>query len=467
MLKRAGAAAIVLMWLAIGCGGGSATHTIRVDYSSDEFASFLLANFPKQLEVHPGDTLVIRQTWTGEPHTFTGGTEIDKRLGDASALLDLFTSFDALRAAGVELPDPENPGGATVADFARILLNAKPSADRTKLINAINTLRAKDKHFPDLDHPPVQSFADFVSYVGPLGDKMLEGLPQAIGDNGITQNGGKACYLRTGVPPKDDNKSCTTAQEKQPAFDGTQSYYSSGVIPYEGAQGNTYRVPLSKDIKPGTYIFFCAVHGPEQQTKVVVKPAGQKIGSDGDVTREAQKEINVLIEPLRKQFLQATRTNRLTLPGPEGKQTTVSGPFAGLIGEGRSAVNEFVPKQLTARAGAPITWKMMGAEHTIAFGVPSYFPQMEFLKNGTVRLNPKIDPPAGGAKKYPSPQGQNGPPGPSKWDGGTYSGTGFWSSGLIGNQPFLEYTMRIAKPGTYRVACLIHPAMVGTVVVTA
>src|SRR5439155_98842 len=114
-----------------------------------------------------------------------------------------------------------------------------------------------------------------------------------------------------------------------------------------------------------------------------------------------------------------------------------------------------------AKAGAPITWKMMGADHTIAFGVPAYFPQVEFLKDGTVRLNPKIHPPAGGAKTYPSPQGENGGSGPSKWDGGTYGGSGFWSSGLIGNQPYLEYTVRIAKPGSYRVACLIHPAMVG------
>ena len=32
-------------------------------------------------------------------------------------------------------------------------------------------------------------------------------------------------------------------------------------------------------------------------------------------------------------------------------------------------------------------------------------------------------------------------------------------------QGYVEYTMRISEPGTYRYACLLHPPMVGTVVV--
>ena len=462
MFRRAGAAAVVLMFLVTGCGGGAATHTVLIDYSSDEFASFLLSNFPKEISVHPGDTLVIRQTWTGEPHTFTGGTAVNERLVSASALLDLFTSYDALRGAGVRLPNPDNPDSATVADLAKAVLSAPPSADKDKLIAAFKALHAKDKHFPDLEHPPAQSFADFVGYVSPLGDKMLEGLPQAFGENGVTQNGGQPCYLSRGLPPKDDKTPCAKAQQKQTEFNGRQSFYSSGIIRYEGQQGNTYRVPLSRDIKPGTYYFFCAVHGPEMQTKVVVKPKKESIQSAEAVTREAQREINLMLELLRKQYRQATTQGRLTIPnGP-----TVSGPFVGLIGQDRAAVDEFIPRKITAKAGAPITWKMMGADHTIAFGFPKYFPPYEFLANGTVRENPKLDPPAGGAKQYPPENSNYHGPEVSAWDGGTYSGTGFWSSGLIGHGPYLEYTMRIAKPGTYRVACLIHPAMVGTVVVT-
>src|SRR5204863_331150 len=132
-------------------------------------------------------------------------------------------------------------------------------------------------------------------------------------------------------------------------FDGMSSFYSSGVIPYEGAQGNTFRVRLSKDIKPGKYTFFCAVHGPLQSTEVEVRGPGADVPSQAEITREARKEI----------------------------------------GEVATSV-----------------------------------------------------------------------------DGGTYDGNGFWSSGLLSSDPYMEYTLRISKPGTYRYACLLHPPMVGTLVVT-
>jgi hypothetical protein len=110
----------------------------------------------------------------------------------------------------------------------------------------------------------------------------------------------------------------------------------------------------------------------------------------------------------------------------------------------------------------------MGADHTITFDVPSYFPPVQFLKDGTVRLNPKLDKPAGGAPEPPKHEGEEdgGGGGPEKIDGGTYDGTGFWSSGLVGAEPYLEYTVRISNPGTYKYACLLHPPMVGTVVVS-
>lgn len=106
---------------------------------------------------------------------------------------------------------------------------------------------------------------------------------------------------------------------------------------------------------------------------------------------------------------------------------------------------------------------MMGADHTISFEVPEYFPVVEFAEDGTVRLNPKLQPSAGGASEPAEPEGE----GVFEVDGGSYDGEGFWSSGLLGAQPYVEYTLRITEPGSYRYACLIHPPMVGTVVVTA
>jgi plastocyanin len=461
-MKSARMVGVALLLLAVACGGGSNERTLLVDYSSDEFASFLLANFPSKVDVHQGDTLVVRQTFTGEPHTFTGGTTATKYIEQISPWIDVFDAFGELQGAGVPLPNPEDPGDATVASFAKTLKESKPSAGRTKLINALKTLRARDPRVPDLDNPPAQSFKDFAAFVEKESDPKTD-LPDVFderGDGGLTQNGSQPCYLATGVPPRDPTKGCSKAQQKQPSFNGNQSFYSSGIIPYEGQQGNTYRVQLADDIAPGSYVFFCLVHGPQQQTNVVVKPKDAKIPGQDAVDREARKEINVMIEPLRKQFSEASKTGKLTIPGEE--KTTVSGPFAGLIGGDHTAVNEFVPKKITAKVGQPITWKMMGSDHTISFNVPKYFPPVEFLKDGTVRFNPKLRPPAGGAKKVPEQDGM----GVVKFDGGTFNGKGLWSSGLIGAEPYLEYTMRISAPGTYRVACLIHPPMVGTVVVT-
>lgn len=204
------------------------------------------------------------------------------------------------------------------------------------------------------------------------------------------------------------------------------------------------------------------MHGPLQATEVEVRPSSADVPSQSEISREARREIDQIAKPLEEVWHEAAN-GRITL-NVDGEATKVNGPFAGLFNpkEEHAAVNEFVPQRLTVKAGAPITWKMMGGDHTISFDVPKYFPPVEFMKDGTVRLNPKLEPPAGGTPKPPEQEGM----GVRRIDGGTYDGTGFWSTGLIVAEPYLEYTLRISKPGTYRMACLLHPPMVGTVVVT-
>jgi len=67
----------------------------------------------------------------------------------------------------------------------------------------------------------------------------------------------------------------------------------------------------------------------------------------------------------------------------------------------------------------------------------------------------------------PEPEGppSDGPPPPVNIDGGTWDGTGYFSSGLFGGEGNSHYSVRISKPGKYQYACLVHPAMVGTLVV--
>jgi plastocyanin len=121
-----------------------------------------------------------------------------------------------------------------------------------------------------------------------------------------------------------------------------------------------------------------------------------------------------------------------------------------------------VPKAITADVGEPVTWKIMGADHTITFDVPKYFPIIRFADDGEISMNPRLQKPAGGSPKIGEPEEEE----ILEVDGGTYDGTGFYSSGLFGGEPYAEYTLRFSEPGTYKYACLLHPPMVGTVEVT-
>src|SRR5262249_22692325 len=110
-----------------------------------------------------------------------------------------------------------------------------------------------------------------------------------------------------------------------------------------------------------------------------------------------------------------------------------------------------------------VTWTMLGPPHTISFDVPKYFPIYTFNKDGTVVRNPLLDKAAGGAPQQPDSIGDQDV---AKVDGGTYSGDGFWSTGSLTANIAVEYTLRFAKPGVYKFACLVHPPMVGTITIT-
>ncbi len=466
------ALAAVLALLAPACdnipflGGGAESRTVLVDYSHDEFASFYLFNFPKEVSVTPGMNLVFRQTWTGEPHTVTGGKLVNDAIADP--LLKFVNSFEALAGQGVPLPNPDGPPtDATVADVIEAVEESDESDIRTDFLDAYEEM-VDDGDIPDREEAKEVTFGEFVEDVDPKIEAAFSSLPFAFieeeGPPTLAQNASQPCYLDSGSPPKDPKKTCR--DREKPEFDGTQSFYNSGIIPYEGANGNTFEVPFADDTSPGDYYFYCAVHGFGQSTKVKVLQEGSDIPSQEEVSRAARDEIDEISGPLEEIYKRAVDDGEMETIGEDGEPTTVDGPFAGVYTaeQDHASINEFVPKNLTVRRNEPITWKFIGADHTISFGVPRYFPIVQFLEDGEVRLNPQLGGAAGGAKEIPPPDEEGG--GVIKADGGTYDGTGFWSSGLLGAEPYLEYTMRISRPGTYDFACLIHPPMVGKVTVT-
>ncbi len=247
-VRRVLALAAVLM-LTVACGStggssaGSQTRTVQVDYNHDEFATSMFENYPRRVQVRPGDTVEFRQTWTGEPHSVTMGTLVDEKI---QPLLDLFT--------GIE----------TTGEF------------------------------------PEEEPTEFEAF--------YEALPFAFAENGMAQNAAQPCYVEAeqfaGTYPGDETTPCP--KQEQPAFNGRQAIYNSGVIPYEGVDGNTFRVELADDISPGIYSYYCNVHGALQYGQIEVLDQGSDIPSQAEVARQALEEQRATIAAMEPNFNAAT-----------------------------------------------------------------------------------------------------------------------------------------------------------------
>jgi plastocyanin len=413
------AAAIVL--LAAGCGGSSssgARRTVLVDYNHDQFAGIFLAYFPNTVTVHPGDTVHFKQAWNGEPHSVTFGSLVDKALGTVQPLLDVFKS-------GGEPP-------------------------------------------PDADQQFETAFKDLPFMTG----EEIESVNQAVA---------QPCFLNSGAPQVEPNKPCPK-RTPQPAFNGRQTYFNSGFIPYAGNNGNTFDVKIADDIKPGTYGYYCNFHGPGMQGKVVVKAKSAKIPSQGAVDKQARKEADQAAAPLLNalrgankggfEVVKAAKAAGFPMP-PQDVLDKVKGDYFSGFGseEAQEAqINEFLPKTIHAKVGEKVTWLMISF-HTISFDVPRYFPLFVVGKDGTVKFDKRAGTPQGGPG-FPEKVDPKTIPNPYIVDGGTWDGKGFRNSGITpdtgenSDAQITGFSLTFTKAGRYPFACLIHPRMVGTVIVS-
>jgi plastocyanin len=391
-----------------GCGGGGGnsdheTRTVLVDYAHDEMQTSMIDFFPHIVTVHPGDTVRFRQFWTGEAHNVTFGTVFNDALGRIRHRLDA-------------TPRP------TAADVEADLAVVSP-------------------------------------------------LPSILGTGGafvVNQNGAQPCYLAKGVPPSDPQQACP--RRAQPAFTGRESYYSSGFIPHEGDGANQFDLPLAADIDPGEYHYYCTLHGVGQSGTVVVAPTARAIPAQSAVSHAARAAIERdFAEPLRQATAQAA-SGTVTVAG-----TAYKTPLAGVAADGirswtgvthqrhlehrHGSVNQFVPTTVHTGVGQAVTWTFMG-RHTVSFNVPKFFPIFSVAESGRVDINPNAHRPVGFPGRAPDlPATQK-----ASVDAGTWDGEGFRSSGLdwlAGDR----FSLAFSRPGTYLLACLVHPGMVGKVVV--
>ncbi len=378
-------AAVALV--AAGCArsdpSAAQSRTVLVDYNDDQFAGSFLTYFPQVVTARPGDTVEFKQAWTGEAHTVTMGTLVDKAVAPVRDLIK----------SGAPIPD----------------------------------------------EPP------------PEIEEALAPLPFMLQEDGrVNQVGAQPCYLDQGLPPTDPETPCP--KTPQPAFNGRQAYFNSGFIPYRGEQGNKFKMKLADDIAPGTYYYYCNFHGPLMSGEIVVQPTGSGIPSQSSVDKAARAEIQKLSQPLLDAYEKA-KSGQAELGGQK-----ITGYLSGFASDAapEAFISEFIPRQITAKVGEKVTWNFVGG-HTVSFDVPRYFPQYTVADDGGVTFNPQAYQPVGGPG---APQEESETP--PVVDGGTWDGSGFRSSGSFYGG---EYSLTFTKPGRYKYACLIHPRMVGEILV--
>jgi plastocyanin len=286
-------------------------------------------------------------------------------------------------------------------------------------------------------------------------------LPSLFGSSGdFAQNAAQPCFLASGQPPTAENTACPKAQQAQPAFDGTQTYYNSGFLP----EGDTYSVKLSPNIKAGTYHYYCNLHGPMMSGTIVVKAKDASIPSQSAVDTAGTSQRDALVTKVLGAYNQA-KAGQFPVPGVKnvagyGDPNT---PTAG--------IDEFIPATIQAKVGEKVTWTVVGP-HTISFGKAPIEPGKFYSRapDGAWHFNPQAGAPAG----FPAavPPNNNAPPSAQitihPLSGGTYDGTGFKSTGVVQSFPpdLFGVSLTFSKPGTYAYVCLIHPKMGGVVTVT-
>ncbi len=307
-----------------------------------------------------------------------------------------------------------------------------------------------------------------------------EALPFALGDNGMVQDAAQPCYVEqeqfSGTYPGDEATPCP--KTAQPAFNGRQAIYNSGVIPYEGVEGNTFRVKLSDDVPAGTYTYYCNVHGPLQYGQIEVLPPGSDIPSQAEVDRRALEEQRVVLAPMERSFNAATagevveggdpgssfsidagQTRIVGVPTPSSRTTasstassTSSSPVASRPGWGR--------RHLDLRPWAHVELQRARVLPGLHRG-PGRDEDLERPGRGAHRMA-RPPPARRGTGRWSRRRARAADARPGRRR--TWDGTGFRSTGLAFNDQD-TFSVRFSRPGTYAYACLIHPKMVGTLVV--
>lgn len=266
--------------------------------------------------------------------------------------------------------------------------------------------------------------------------------------------------------PPTDGPPCEEVE--QPAFTGELGFYNSGVL---GEPGSSFTVQVAEDATPGTYNYFCLIHGPDMSGTLTIVGADED-APGADAIQAQREETLETITAETTPVLEATSQG--TQPGfedayGEGDATVLGGGGAepaGFIVD----ILQFGPEEVEVAAGGTVRWNMFGF-HTISFSATQDATPFIIPGDEGPMVNPLAIAPQGGANPMPPPDGSappEGPPEATVIDGGEWDGQGFFSSGLLVSFPpaLASYDITFTTEGTYTYQCLVHPGMEGTVNVT-
>jgi plastocyanin len=253
------------------------------------------------------------------------------------------------------------------------------------------------------------------------------------------QAAGQPCFLDDGRPPVGD----ACPKREQPAFNGKQAFYNSGII----ENTEHWDVRLSDDLRPGTYGYMNVIYRGLMVGSVTVVERDASRPGPQEVAANGQRELRLALDGVAGDLAAAKRaTPQKALAGVVSPSSLTA---VGMV---------FEPGEARIPVGGSITWDLYLC-HTITFNPPAgAYGDLKKMPDGSVRLNPIPYAPA----KTIDPPFLTGNIDAGRWDGTGY----FNSGGLCALKPgTLSYTLTFTRPGTYQLVCLFHPAMAGRVTV--
>lgn len=295
------------------------------------------------------------------------------------------------------------------------------------------------------------SLEDQEQVLGQLPDVFPHEAPQ--GPPSPNQSAGQPCFLDSGAPPNSLSGGAPACPKReQPAFTGNESFYNLGLLLNEG---EFVSMPLADNIQPGTYGFICLIHRAGMAGKLTVAEEGASVPSPAEVATRGRQQFDQIVQGLAP-------------IAESAREASPDQANIGVLGDpklGFTIIAEFAPSEISVPVGGTVTWKM-GSFHTLSFNArDSDIGVLNRDPDGTLRFSPRLAP-AGftvprALGEFPPPE--NGTP--VTVNLGSYDGTGFRSTGLIGSLPPRLVTLRVTftRAGTVPVNCLVHPDMKGQV----